>query len=101
LERRGVLEYHGTTTFIITTDHGRGSGLTEWKEHGVDEKGSENIWIAVLGPDTEPLGERTHVAPVTQAQIAATVAAFVGKNYHHDVPKTAGPIAGVLSGTNQ
>jgi hypothetical protein len=38
---------------------------------------------------------------VTQAQIAATVAAFVGKNYHHDVPKTAGPIAGVLSGTNQ
>jgi hypothetical protein len=38
------------TTFIITTDHGRGSGLTEWKEHGVEEKGSENIWIAVMGP---------------------------------------------------
>jgi len=44
-------QYHGTTTFIITTDHGRGSGLTEWKEeHGVEEKGSENIWIAVAGP---------------------------------------------------
>ena len=94
-------EYHGTTTFIITTDHGRGSGLTEWKEHGVEEKGSENIWIAVLGPDTAPLGERTHVAPVTQAQIAATVAAFVGKDYHHDVPKTASPIAGVLSGAHE
>jgi hypothetical protein len=34
---------------------------------------------------------------VTQAQIAATVAAFVGKNYNHDVPKAAPPIAGVLS----
>jgi hypothetical protein len=89
-------EYRGTTTFIITTDHGRGSGLTEWKEHGVEEKGSENIWIAVLGPDTAPLGERTHIAPVTQAQIAATVAAFVGKDYRHDVPKAAVPIAGVL-----
>jgi bisphosphoglycerate-independent phosphoglycerate mutase (AlkP superfamily) len=90
-------QYHGTTTFIITTDHGRGSGLTEWKEHGVEEKGSENIWIAVLGPNTAPLGERAHVAPVTQAQIAATVAALVGKDYHHDVPKPALPIAGVLS----
>jgi hypothetical protein len=89
-------EYRGTTTFIITTDHGRGGGLTEWKEHGVEEKGSENIWIAVLGPDTAPLGERSHIAPVTQAQIAATVAALVGKDYHRDVPKAALPIEGVL-----
>jgi hypothetical protein len=88
-------QYRGTTTFIITTDHGRGSGLTEWKEHGVEEKGSENVWIAVLGPDTAPLGERSQVAPVAQAQIAATVAAFVGKDYHRDVPKAALPIAGV------
>jgi hypothetical protein len=89
-------QYRGTTTFIITTDHGRGSGLTEWKEHGVEEKGSENVWIAVMGPDTAPLGERTHVAPVTQAQIAATVAAFVGKDYPHAVAKAAPPIAGVV-----
>jgi hypothetical protein len=38
---------------------------------------------------------------VTQAQIAATVAAFVGKDYHHDVPKAALPIAGVLSGAHE
>ena len=94
-------QYHGTTTFIITTDHGRGGGLTEWKDHGIEQKGSENIWIAVLGPDTAPLGERTHVAPVTQAQIAATVAAFVGKDYRHDAPKAAAPIAGVLSGARE
>jgi hypothetical protein len=93
-------QYHGTTTFIITTDHGRGSGLTEWKEHGVEQKGSENIWIAVLGPDTAPLGERAHVNPVTQAQIAATVAAFVGQDYRHDVPRAALPIAGVMRGVS-
>ena len=90
-------QYRGSTTFIITTDHGRGSGLTEWKEHGVSEKGSENIWIAVMGPDTAPLGERTQVAPVTQAQIAATLAAFVGKDYHRDQPKAAVPLADVLN----
>ena len=89
-------EYRGTTTFIITTDHGRGGGLEEWKEHGVEEKGSENIWIAVIGPDTAPLGERNHVAPVAQAQIAATVAALVGKDYPKAVPKAAKPIDGVL-----
>ncbi len=94
-------QYRGNTTFIITTDHGRGSGLTEWKEHGVEEKGSENVWIAVMGPDTAPLGERSGVAAVTQAQIAATVAAFVGKDYRHDVSKAALPLAGVLdSGRN-
>jgi len=89
--------YHGTTTFIITTDHGRGSGLSQWKEHGVEQKGSENIWIAVIGPDTAALGERTHTAPVTQAQIAATVAAFVGKDYPAAVPRAAPPIAAVLN----
>ena len=90
-------QYRDSTTFIITADHGRGSGPVEWKEHGVEEKGSENVWIAVIGPDTAPLGERTHIAPVTQAQIAATVAAFVGKDYRRAVPAAAPAIAEVLA----
>jgi hypothetical protein len=89
-------QYHGTTTFIITADHGRGNAPVEWKEHGVEEKGSENVWIAVMGPDTPALGERTNVPAVTQAQIAATVAAFMGKDYRKDVPRAAAPIADVL-----
>jgi hypothetical protein len=91
-------QYRGTTTFIITADHGRGSGPVEWKDHGVREKGSENVWIAVIGPDTPPLGERTNVAPVTQAQIAATIAALMGKDYRKDVPRAAPAIAAVLKG---
>jgi hypothetical protein len=90
-------QYRGTTSFIITADHGRGSGPVEWKEHGVEQKGSDNIWIAVIGPDTAPLGERTHIATVTQAQIAATVAAFVGRDYRQAVPAAAPAIADVLA----
>jgi hypothetical protein len=93
---QAIPQYRGSTTFIITCDHGRGSGLEEWKEHGVEEKGSENIWIAVIGPDTAPLGERHQANAVTQAQIAATVAAFVGKDYRGAVPRAAAPIADVL-----
>jgi hypothetical protein len=73
-------QYRGTTTFIITTDHGRGQG-PDWKNHGDKIAGAENIWIAVLGPDTPALGERSNIAPVTQAQVAATVAALLGKDY--------------------
>lgn len=91
---QAMSEYRGQTTFIITTDHGRGSGLEEWKEHGVEQKGSENIWIAVMGPDTEPLGELSNNT-ATQAQIAATVAEFLGKDFVKASSKAAGPLAGV------
>ena len=66
----------------------------EWKDHGVDQKGSENIWIAIVGPDTRARGERSSVA-VTQSQIAATVAAFLGKDFPHDVPVAAAPLSDV------
>ena len=89
--------YRDQTTFIITADHGRGSGLTEWKDHGAKQKGSENIGIAVIGPDTEPLGERSNISLVTQSQIAATLACFLGKDLRHDVPAAAPAIHDVLS----
>jgi hypothetical protein len=89
--------YHDQTTFIITTDHGRGGGLTEWKDHGTDRKGSENIWIGVLGPDTQPLGEREHTPAVTQSQIATTMAALFGKDYRGSVLQAAGPLPGVVA----
>jgi hypothetical protein len=88
--------YRDQTTFILTADHGRGSGPVEWKDHGVEQKGSENIWIAVMGPDTAPLGERTNVGEVHQAQIAATVAALLGKDYRKAIPQAAPPIEEVL-----
>ena len=56
-------QYRGSTTFIITCGPRPRQRPDEWKEHGVEEKGSENVWIAVIGPDTAPLGERTQIAP--------------------------------------
>lgn len=89
-------KYRGKTTFIVTTDHGRGNAPVEWKDHGSDQKGSENIWIAVIGPDTAPLGERSSTGKVAQAQIAGTIAALLGRDYVHDVPRAAPPIGDVL-----
>jgi DNA mismatch repair protein MutH len=85
-------QYRGRTTFIITCDHGRGSGLEEWKEHGVKQQGSENIWVAVMGPDTPPLGERSGAPAVTQGQIAATIAALLGRDFRTAVPAAAPPL---------
>ncbi len=89
-------QYRDQTTFIITTDHGRGSGPEEWKEHGVDQKGSENIWIAIMGPDTEPLGERANGSPVTQSEIAATIAELLGKDFRLSSPNIAPPLPGAV-----
>jgi hypothetical protein len=90
-------QYRGKTTFIVTTDHGRGSGPVDWKEHGIDSPGSDDIWIAVIGPDTPALGERRDVPPVTQAQVAATLAAFLGRDFRQAAPKAAAPLPDVLA----
>lgn len=84
------------TTLIISTDHGRGGGPVEWKDHGVDQEGSDAIWIAILGPDTPPLGERRDVPEVTQSQIAATLAAAVGEDFRAFNPRAAPPLPDVL-----
>ena len=76
-------EYAGKTSLVLTVDHGRGREGDGWKNHSTDIPGSDEIWMAVLGPDTPALGVRTGTN-VTQSQIAATVGArFVpwGKNH--------------------
>ncbi len=89
-------EYRDQTTLIVTPDHGRGSGPTEWRNHGAAVDGAENIWIAVLGPDTPPLGERSNIAPVFQNQIAATLASLLGEDYAGAVPKAGRPLTDAL-----
>lgn len=85
--------YRDQTTVILTCDHGRGGGIKDWTSHGAAIEGAENIWIAVLGPDTPPLGERTNIAPVFQNQIAGTLAALLGEDYNAAVPRAGRPIA--------
>jgi hypothetical protein len=93
---QSIGQYRGKTTLIFLTDHGRGQAPVEWKSHGEKLADSQYIWMAFLGPDTRALGERTKVAPVTQSQIAATLAALLGEDYTGAVPKAGKPIEEVL-----
>jgi len=88
--------YRGRTTFIITADHGRGSGPVDWKDHGVKQPGSDRTWIAVIGPDTPALGERREASPVVQAQIAATVATLLGEDFTAFKSSAAPPLPDVI-----
>ena len=91
-------EYRDRTTFIVTTDHGRGSGLRGWRDHGRDVPGADRIWVAAIGPDIGPASARPGGAIVTQSQIAATVAAVVGEDFRSAAPQAAPPIRAVTGG---
>lgn len=93
-------EYRDQVTLIITCDHGRGSGLKLWRDHDQNIAGAENIWIAVLGPDTPATGEMAEVSRVTQSQIAATIAALLGQDYRAAVPQAAAPLPVMRSATS-
>jgi hypothetical protein len=95
---QALSQYRDQTTFIITADHGRGSGPEDWKSHGEKVPLSESDWIAVLGPDTPALGERTKTEPHTQGEIAATIAALLGEDYRGAFPQSGAPIGDILVG---
>jgi membrane-anchored protein YejM (alkaline phosphatase superfamily) len=80
------LEYKDKTTLIITTDHGRGSGRNNWTKHRLFARGSRQIWFAVIGPDTPALGEVKKRNKYYQKQLAKTVSAFAGEQYHTKKP---------------
>jgi hypothetical protein len=84
--------YRGNTTLLITTDHGRGATIKDWSDHGKDVPAAEDTWIAALGPAVPPLGVRKGQT-VTTAQIAATIAALVGRDFHAAMPRTAPPLS--------
>src|SRR5262249_33546844 len=89
-------QYRSQTTLLISTDHGRGSGLKAWRDHGKAVPGCESIWLAVVGPDTPALGERRGTTTIFQKQIAATVAALLGEDYRSAFPAAGEPIAELL-----
>ena len=72
--------------------------MRAWKSSGAFAavEGAEDMWMAFLGPDTPPLGERTDCDRVTQSQIAATLAALLGEDYHGAIPRSGPAIDQVL-----
>lgn len=73
--------YKNNTTFIITTDHGRGHKANNWKSHGFWISGSGETWMAMIGPGIAPTGEQKDKQQVYQKQLAATVAALLGQQF--------------------
>ncbi len=73
--------YKNNTTFIITTDHGRGSKAGNWKSHGFWINGSGQTWLAMLGPGIGAAGESKENQQVYQKQVAATVSLLLGMQF--------------------
>lgn len=73
--------YKDNTTFIITTDHGRGRKPSTWTDHLFLVGGSREVWIAMLGPGIQPLGELKTEQVLYQKQIAATIAGLLQEHF--------------------
>ncbi len=83
--------YKNSTTFIITTDHGRGNKTKRWDAHGRFISGSSQTWAALLGPGIHPLGEITDKEQQYTAQLAKTIAWVVGEEY--EIGEAAPPLS--------
>jgi len=73
--------YRDNTTLIIPTDHGRGLRGSDWAEHDITIPGSEDIWLAVIGPQTPDTGEVTTPGTLYQGQVASTMLHYLGIDY--------------------
>lgn len=87
--------YRGSTTLVITTDHGRGLTPGDWTDHGRETRGSAEIWLAVVGPTT-PAGQGAGLN-ATQSQVAATVLRCLGLDPAEFSTEAAPPLPGACS----
>ncbi len=85
-------QYRDKTSFVIATDHGRGSSETDaWKKHGKVE-GAEYVWVAIAGPDTPKLGELSNTGTVYEKDIAPTIAQLLGLDFKKVAPDCGSPL---------
>jgi arylsulfatase A-like enzyme len=95
-ELQAMPEYRGNTTMIFLTDHGRGSAPEGWKTHGQKTPESKYIFMGFMGRGVPGKGVRTKVAPVTQSQVAATLAAYLGLDWNAEEKKADKPVSDAL-----
>ncbi len=75
-------EYADKTTFIITTDHGRGRNNDEWRNHGRSAPGSDETWFIIISPDIKADGEIKTNGQYYNSQFASTVARLLDVKYN-------------------
>lgn len=74
--------YKNNTSFIITTDHGRGQKPTSWVRHGLFTPGSSNTWLMTIGPAFTRKGELKSKSEIFNDQLAQTVAGILGYQFN-------------------
>jgi hypothetical protein len=86
-------EYRGRTHILITTDHGRGRTREDWKNHGANVEGAQDVWIALISPSMPMRGEWKNTPPLRTNQVAATLAGWMGIDWQALRPSAGAPIA--------
>src|SRR5215203_4743374 len=76
--------YRDNTTFMITTDHGRGSSENSWYKHGMFVKGSSQTWVALIGNGIKRIGECRQGIQLYQKQVAGTMGYFLNANAYRN-----------------
>ena len=83
--------YKGKTTYILTTDHGRGRG-ERFTGHGADLRGSNETWFMAFGKGIPALGETSDNGVFYSRQLAATIADILGLDFTPDNGVKSDPI---------
>jgi hypothetical protein len=85
-------DYRGRTHLLITTDHGRGRTPADWRNHGADVAGAEDVWIAFVSPRMSQRGPWREATTLSTSQIAATLASWMGVDWNDEHPNAGKPI---------
>ena len=85
-------EYRDRTHILVTTDHGRGRTRADWRNHGADVTGAEDVWMAFVSPRFGARGEWRDHPPLFSNQAAATMASWMGLDWNTARPKAGRPI---------
>ena len=85
--------YKNNTTFIITTDHGRGGKSSNWSTHGFWVKGSGETWMAMIGNNIINNGEMKNKDIAYLKQIASTISLLADEKFEAEDHTVAGPLA--------
>jgi hypothetical protein len=89
-------DYRGRTHILITTDHGRGHTPADWRVHGADVEGAQDVWMAFISPRMARRGEWQDGQLHTN-QAAATMAAWMGLDWNARRPRAGRPVAAASS----
>ncbi|WP_323844705.1 alkaline phosphatase family protein [Microbulbifer magnicolonia] len=93
---QSIDDYRGNTNLIITVDHGRGRDAATWPHHASPQElqrkysgqhplaesgiaGSDEIWLAAIGPDIVAAGEVSGGETLYLNQVAATALLLLGE----------------------